>query len=389
MIAPLLAAVFCNITFVPPQEPAGGTLAASRPSANAKDPGEVVRASMERGVAFLLKVQKPDGSFGDVQNNSYNAFWNNPETPRSWCVATTGLAAMTLMTGGEKEVAAAVRALDYVAANCNLKKPADWDNDNTWGYVYGLESLSKGLLFSKFTNLKNREAWQKAAEHFAEQLKKYQTPAGGWGYYSFEDGAFRPNWSTSFMSAVAVLAMLDAREAGIAIDSKMLDAAVKAVKRCRLPNGAYSYDVMSLPQTGSLEFINQVKGSLGRIQVCNLALRRAGEKITDEDLEKGLDAFFEHHKFLAVARQKPVPHEAYYANAGYFYYFGHFYASGVIEMLPREKRAKYANLLQGVIVSTQEKDGSMWDFYIANFQKQYGTSFGVMALESALRAMRG
>lgn len=358
---------------------------ASKPA----DPGAAIRASMEKGVSFLLKVQKPDGSFGDVQNNSLNAFWNNPETPRAWTIAITGLASMTLSSGGAREREAAVRALDYIAANGNLKRPADWDTDNTWGYIYGLQALSHGLTNKDFTDKTKREAWMKTAEIFNKQLEKYQTPSGGWGYYSFTEGGWRPNWSTSFMTAVGVLSLLDAREAGVAVDAKTLEAAVKAVKRCKLPNGAFSYDVMTIPSTGSLDFINQVKGSLGRIQVCNLALRRGGEHVTDEELMKGLDAFFEHHKFLDVARQKPIPHEAYYANAGYFYYFGHFYASGVIELLPKDKRAKYADLLQKEIIKTQEKDGSMWDFYIANFQKQYGTSFGVMALDVALRALKG
>ncbi|MBI3818477.1 MAG: hypothetical protein HY286_07295 [Planctomycetes bacterium] len=357
----------------------------SRPA----DPGLAIRASIDRGVEFLLKVQKPDGSFGDVQNNSLNAFWNNPETPKAWCIATTGLAAMTLMQGGAREREASVRALDYVAANFDLKRPDDWDTDNTWGYIYGLESLSRGLLNKDFANAPKRDAWLKAASHYNDMLKKYQSPTGGWGYYSMGEAGWQPSWSTSFMTSTAILALVDAREAGIAVDAKVIDACVKAVKRCRLPNGAYSYDVMSTPQTGGSEYINQVKGSLGRIQVCNLALRRAGEKITDDDLEKGLDAFFTEHKFLDVARQKPIPHEAYYYNAGYFYYFGHYYASGVIELLPKDKRAKWADLLQKEIIKTQEKDGSMWDFYIANFQKQYGTSFGVMSLEVALRAMKG
>ena len=78
-----------------------------------------------------------------------------------------------------------------------------------------------------------------------------------------------------------------------------------------------------------------VKGSLGRMQVSNWALRRAGRaQVTDEVLREALASFFEHHQFLDVARMRPVPHEAYYANAAYFYMFAHCYAAQAINELP-------------------------------------------------------
>ena len=86
---------------------------------------------------------------------------------------------------------------------------------------------------------------------------------------------------------------------------------------------------------------------------------------------------------------KPIPHEAYYQNAGYFYFFGHYYAAGVIEELPKKDRAPYAEKLRREVVKCQEKDGSMWDFYLSSFHRPWGTSFGVMALASTLAATRG
>lgn len=370
-----------------------GEPAATRPSPGAPLEKRLDSAmtAVKKGVDFLVSSQRKTGAFGDMQNNGFNSFWNNPETPRTWIVATTGLVAMTLMSPELDSTAAdaAARGLRYICDNSNITRPADWDTDNTWGYIYGLNALSRGLVSPKFQKHPDRDLWLKTAQKFHDQLKKFQSPTGGWGYYAFQDSAYRSNWATSFMTAAGVLAILEAREAGVATDEKVLAAAVAAVKRCRLPNGAYSYDVMTIPDASGLEFINQTKGSLSRIQVCNLALRRAGEKMPDEELERGLDEFFLHHKFLDVARQKPIPHEAYYANAGYFYYFGHYYAAGVIEALPEEKRARYSEKLQKEIIKTQDKDGSMWDFHIANFQKHYGTSFGIMTVLSTMRAGRG
>jgi hypothetical protein len=131
----------------------------------------------------------------------------------------------------------------------------------------------------------------------------------------------------------------------------------------------------------SMESINQVKGSLGRIQVCNLALYRAGgDRVTTAQLRKGLELFVKHHKFLEVARNKPIPHEAYYANAAYFYLFAHYYAAQVLQTLPAKDQAKFASHIQEGILRSSQRDGSMWDFWIASNTKAYGTAFGVMGL---------
>lgn len=344
--------------------------------------------AIERGTAYLLANQNADGSWGGP-NNPAHEFWSNPETHRAWTVATTGLAVIALLEDAapdSKKDAAADRGLDYVVANAGLQRPSDWDIDNTWGYVYGLQALARAIVHPRIAPTPRAETFRKTGAAIAESLKRYQSPNGGWGYYANPDAGWRPEWATSFMTAVGVLALVDARAAGIAFDEPMVEKAVRALERCRLPNGAYSYDVMALPRVRGLEDINDVKGSLGRIQVCNLALVEAGsKKVTEADLRAGLDLFFKHHKFLDVARMRPIPHEAYYYNAAYFYFFGHYYASLVLERLPQDVRAPYAEPLRREVLKTIDPDGSMWDFYLNSYHRPYGTSFGVMTLRRAAR----
>jgi hypothetical protein len=225
---------------------------------------------------------------------------------------------------------------------------------------------------------------RRAALRLLDGLARYQSPNGGWGYYTDPESAWRPEWATSFMTAAAVLALLDARDAGLPVGEKMLDAAVRAVKRCRLPSGAYTYSVLAIPTPGRLDWIDQVKGSLSRIQVCNLALHRAGEGISSRDLVEGLEHFVQHHKFLDCGLRKPIPHEAYYYVAAYFYLFGHYYAAQVVERLPPARRAPFWPVLQREVLKTQESDGGMWDFYISSHTKPYGTAFAVMTLRRSL-----
>ena len=131
--------------------------------------------------------------------------------------------------------------------------------------------------------------------------------------------------------------------------------------------------------------INDVKGSLGRIQVCNWARREAGDKrVTDEKIREGVELFFTDHPFLDVARLKPVPHEAYYQNAAYFYLFGHLFAALAINELPKEEREALHARLRPHLLKVQSPDGKSFDFLGSTFMETSGTSFSILALQAGV-----
>lgn len=337
-----------------------------------------IEQAMATGVAYLIGSQNDDGSWGSSAEPAHE-FWSNPYTHQAWRVGTTALSLISLLEAPrDDECRAAVdRALRFLLDHPPLQRPSDWDVDNTWGDIYALQALCVALADPEHLKTPLR---LKIEEHIAA-LAETQAPDGGWGYYDLETRAARPSWSTSFMTATAILALLDAGQLGVELPPGMLPKAVAALERCRLPSGAYTYSVTLFPSPGRLTGINQVKGSLSRIQVGNLALRRAGSDLVDqEQLLAGLDLFFRDHRFLDVARQKPVPHEAYYQNSGYFYFFGHYYAAQVLELLEPAEQVRYRSRLAREVVKTLEDDGSMWDFYLNTYHKPYGTAFGVMTL---------
>lgn len=354
---------------------------------------EQIQQSAERAAAFLLADQNENGSWGSQKNAhvGIDEFWSNVETHRSWRVATTGLCLMTLRElQPTPEIERSYdRGVEWLTANALVKRPSDWDTDNVWGYIYALQGLAQAYGEPRYAGSSRRDAIEKMVEALLGKLARYQTPEGGWGYYdTFDSVSMPPAWSTSFSTAAGVLALLDTKAAGFAVDPKMLDAAVRAVRRCKLPNGAYTYGVDATPSVGHSEFINQVKGSLGRIQVCNLALLKAGDEISVEKLRQGLTALFREHRFLDVARKRPIPHEAYYANSGYFYFFAHHYAAQVIQELPSAERPAFWKQLAAEVVKTQERDGSMWDYPMNSYGKPYGTAFGLMVMQRALGDLR-
>ena len=104
--------------------------------------------------------------------------------------------------------------------------------------------------------------------------------------------------------------------------------------------------------------------------------------MTDDKLREGLEAFFKEHAFLDAAFMRPIPHEAYYANAAYFYHFGHFYAAEAIELLPKEERAAWHAKLRPELIKTQRQDGSLTDFLGTGYLRVASTAFTILALEA-------
>jgi hypothetical protein len=75
-----------------------------------------------------------------------------------------------------------------------------------------------------------------------------------------------------------------------------------------------------------------------------------------------------------------VPHEAYYQNAGYFYFFGHYYAAQAIECLPPQEREEWHRKLRPHLVKTQNQEGHVNDFF-GTGMRLASTSFLALALE--------
>lgn len=390
----LLGLVVAAPTFAQGTAPAPTAPADTERSDDATEPAEAapapsdrdVIAAIDRGMEYLLSIQREDGSWGGVKNATFTSGFANPATYHAWTIGTTALATLAMLEQGRSEEAleAARKGLRFLCENADTKRPADWDVDNNWGLVYGIRTLAAALRDPRLQEGDLATEVRAGARTMLAELAKYQSPRGGWGYYANPNSGWRPEWATSFMTAVAVIGIADAKAAGLDIDEKVFEAGVKAVETSKLPNGAYDYSVNALPPHIRMESINQVKGSLGRIQVCNVARIRGGREVPADEVEWGLEQFFRHHKFLETVRNKPIPHEGYYANAAYFYLFGHYYAAHAIEQLPEERRGKWARKLREPVMRTQQADGSMWDFWIAGSTKAYGTAFGVMTLAKTL-----
>ena len=66
--------------------------------------------------------------------------------------------------------------------------------------------------------------------------------------------------------------------------------------------------------------------------------------------------------------------------AGYFFYYGHYYAARVTDQLDSATARPYRDHLAAIIVPLQEKDGSWWDYPFYNYHQPYGTAYALMTL---------
>lgn len=340
--------------------------------------------AVRKALAYLLGAQNREGSWGSVKQSMPfdGVFWWSPETHRSWRLATTGLSCMALMEHAERldSLRPLERGVDFILANADVKRCIDWDTDHVWGWIYALEALSRAERFEGLAS--RRDAIRPVVDRLIRNLAVYQTPSGGWGYYDFDTPKTRtPTWATSFTTSNALLALREAKRAGHPVPERMVGAALRGVGRSRLPDGGNSYTIEAVPEpTPGSPWIYNVKGSLSRIQVANLALREWDTPLPEKEVIQGLDLFFKNHRFLEIAVSRPIPHEAYYLNSGYFYLYGHAYAARLARGLPPALRDRYLPRIRAEVVKLQDADGSFSDFIMMGYDRPYGTAFALLAL---------
>ncbi|HSP44325.1 MAG TPA: hypothetical protein VLO11_15730, partial [Luteolibacter sp.] len=308
-----------------------------------------------------------------------------PGAHHAFRAGSTTLALSGVIDSGDTrpETQAAIgRCADWVASELPKLRRADTTTTyNVWGHAYGLRALAR--LHARETTDAGREKWSALARQQIDLANRYEDLNGGWGYLDiFDEVATRQpsGITTSFTSATMLLGMAEARDAmGVDLDEKIVRSSLDSILRQRTPDFSYAYSHDH--RWGPRRDINRPAGSLARSQACNAALRVFGdESVTDEVIITWAERFLAREGWLDIGRKRPVPHETHFKISGYFYYYGVYYFTESVALLPREKQASYAARLAELIVSRQEKDGSWWDYPLYDYHQAYGTGYALMAL---------
>ena len=345
-----------------------------------------IDTAVTRGVDYLTASQRPNGAWGGpTKTKGLNIYAPLPGAHHAFRAGSTTLALSGMIDSRDTrpETQAAIkRCTDWVAEELPKLRRADTTTTyNVWGHAYGLRALSR--LHVRATSDADKEKWTALARQQIDMANRYEDLNGGWGYLDIYDevATQRPSGiTTSFTSATMLLAMAEARDTmGVKLDEKIVRSSIDSILRQKTPDFAYVYSHGH--RYAPRRPINRPAGSLARSQACNAALRVFGDKsVTDDVIVKWADRFFDREGWLDIGRKRPVPHETHFQISGYFYYYGVYYFTESVKLLPREKQAAYAARLAELILSRQEKDGSWWDYPLYDYHQAYGTGYCLMAL---------
>jgi hypothetical protein len=348
-------------------------------------PVEKLDDAIRRGIAFLLKDQNKDGSWGTAgRTKDLNIYAPVPGAHHAFRTAVTAMCVSALIEVGANEEAVS-KAIDRGEVFLfeelpKVRRAEPMAIYNVWTHAYGIQAL----VHMHGRRPKDNERKRKIEDLIRNQydyLRRYESVDGGWGYYDFGAQTQRPNSSsTSFVNAAVLEVFHEAKQIGVNPPEKLVQRAVAALKRQLKPDFSYLYG--EYLKWHPMMPINRPGGSLGRSQACNLALRLWGDKrITDEVFKTWLDRLITRNGWLSMGRKRPIPHESYFQVAGYFYYFGHYYAALCIDQLKPEDRPFYQDHLAHILLGLQEQDGSWWDYPLYNYHQQWGTAFALMSLQ--------
>lgn len=371
--------------------PAAGLAAGEAPAVPASVPTKAdIDASISRGVAHLLDTQNADGSWGSArQTKGLNIYAPVPGAHDAFRAAVTAMGITALIESGlagpeSPARAAQQRAEAFLLEHLPKVRRATGDAIyNVWTHGYSIQALVRMHEQAAQTKDDERCAVIKSLiDQQVDLLARYESVDGGWGYYDFRAQTRKPSSdSISFTTATMLVAFREAetRVPGVDVPDLLVERAIRSVNRQRKSDHSYLYGeyLRARPMYG----INRPGGSLGRSQACNIALRYWGDKtITDEIMIEWLERLGDRNGWLSMGRKRPVPHESWFQVAGYFFYYGHYYAALCVEDLPAEAAAPHKEMLAGILLSLQEKDGSWWDYPFYSYHQPYGTAFAIMTL---------
>ena len=363
--------------------------------APAPEPGAMDRA-IDRGVRFLLERQNKDGSWGSAHHTKgLNIYAPVPGAHMAFRTGVTALCTMALIEvartphapredarhAERDEYSKAIdRGEAWIEENAPKLRRADQEAlYNNWGHAYAIQALA-AMYDRHADDPAHQEKIRQEIQQQVGFLQRYECVDGGWCYYDMNAHTQQPSGSTiSFVTATCMVAMHEALRVGVKPPERLIRRAKASILRQREPDFAYVYGeyLKYIP----MHPVNRISGSLGRSQACNLAMRLWGDtQVTDQVLSTCLDRLFVRNLWLDLARKRPIPHESWSAVAGYFFYYGHYYAALCIEQLPAAQRPLYQDHLVQVLLPLQEKDGSWWDFPLYDYHQQYGTAFALMSL---------
>ena len=316
---------------------------------------------IQRSLKFLLGMQRKDGGFVDCDYD----FGGTDSLPNVH-VAVTALAGMAMfanqdrLPGQKNRVDAAIkRAAEFVVNDDNIAKS---DRDEIlWAYAYRVRFLSRLV--------KTYPEFAAELQRCVESLESIKTRRGGW-YHEYNN---------PFVTATALNALSEARNAGAKVNSSKVTEGVASLAGDRFANGAYPYGSSRGPKGDPKPgTARQIAASAGRMPLCELGLWNWKEA-TDERLTSAITVSFDMHDHLTSAL-KYDDHTSNMAYGGFFFWYDMRGRSEAISKIEDEQvRAGFESKQKEIILSLPELDGCFVDSH--ELGRCYGTAMALLSLD--------
>jgi len=368
-----------------PQQATTATPPALRPVPDPQRSLTRTHAAQTRGRAWILANQRPDGSFGTFESpRAREIYLDTQASHRAFHTATTALVCWSLVGPARTDPAcsaALLRGLTWLEAQGEVGRASGNTFYSVWAHTYLLELAS--AILADPARAADHQAWRAILDREVQVARREQSAEGGWAYYDFNHVGQNPSGheSTSFNTGAMIESLLNASEQGATVPAGTIADALTCMERMRIPSGSFAYGTYAeLNVAGDY---NKVSGASGRLQVCNLALFRQGAQGTDgETLLRGVELLRERHFYIEIARGRVMPHEAFYRNSGYYYFFGHYYCARVLQVAPAgPRRDVLVRWLAEQMAIDQNRDGSWFDYPLYGYGFAYATGFAMRTLE--------
>lgn len=315
------------------------------------------QGAIDRGLQFLARRQKSDGSFGEGMYHSD--------------AGVSAFAGMAFLSSGEvddfnRKPVPATRCADYLLSIThsdgfiNRLPNSDYEGSFRPMYGHGFAVLFLSEIFGMYDHpeLTNK------LDLSVRLIVATQNEEGGWRYYPRKADA------DVSVTACQVMALRAARNAGRDVPAETIRKAVSYFRKCQNSDGSFMY---MLPDgSGALPRSAAVVAGLLSAGEYNTAPLNQGLQYIDKSVwgteKEGKTAFF--LRANRNLRQNSL-------DAVEYPYYSIYYLTGIFWQ-QKEKWTRWENDVVPVLLATQNPDGS-WS---SEFSSDYATAIALIVLQA-------
>ena len=313
-------------------------------------PAEAKRAAAD-GADWLVKTQCADGSWASPVQYGSNL---DPQWD-ALSVAISALCTEALLAHLDRPRAQETfeRAVGFLAKAVAARRQTPF-NTGVLDYApWAWSALVSALAHASEGDEARKEKLAPTLAAAIEGLAGCAAKDGGFTYITGKSLAAEPGAtpSTSFTTAYALHALLDARDAELPFDEGLLDGALALLAKCKGDDGAFAYTARGDPLRD---------GAVFRGPLCVHALLRAGNA-DERDLAAALAKFRDRLAHLTHERHHVLMHCGPQGEGSHWILFDLWTAAAAARELPADARAPYRSLLLPEILAARRADGAFCD----------------------------